>query len=231
MTTRNPSSAPSFPFAFVLGSTLSVVLAACMTACGGGEPDPVPVQNPLASSSVSAETLGELPTALSEALAQISQATLTEAPMAVVAGSGCGLANFQAELMQRINAYRASGASCGSYGSFAPTTALTWSDPLQGAAARHSKDMATKNFFSHTGSDGSNAGTRITQAGYSWSTWGENIGAGYGTVQAMVDGWMASPGHCANLMRPAFKHVGVACVSNNTSTYKKYWTMDLAAPR
>ncbi|NML18467.1 CAP domain-containing protein [Azohydromonas sp. G-1-1-14] len=150
--------------------------------------------------------------------------------MAVVAGSNCGLANFQAELMQRINAYRARGASCGSYGSFAPTTALTWNDPLQSAAARHSKDMASKNFFSHTGSDGSSAGTRITQAGYSWRTWGENIAAGQTSVQQVVDGWMASPGHCANLMKPAFRHVGVACVSNSASTYRMYWTMDLAAP-
>lgn len=224
------SSTPVSKLPFLSGSAAAIALACVLSACGGGsEPETSTTEAPATlSSATSAEALAELAPAAAGA---VGAAAPTESAMAVVAGSDCALANFQAEMLQRINAYRAKGASCGSYGSFGPTTALAWNDVLQGVAARHSKDMASKNFFSHTGSDGSSPGTRITQAGYSWSTWGENIAAGYGTVQAVVDGWMASPGHCANLMRPAFKHVGVACVSNSASTYKKYWTMDLAAPR
>lgn len=230
MTTRSSSSS-STPL--LLGAGAAVLMALGMVACGGSEPDGEPASDNAAtlSSSASAETVVQMHAALSAALAEITPVLSTESAMAVVAGSNCGLGNFQAELVQRINAYRARGASCGGYGSFAPTTALSWNDKLQGAAARHSSDMASRNFFSHTGSDGSNAGTRITQAGYAWRTWGENIAAGYGTVQAAVDGWMASPGHCANLMKPAFRHMGVACVSNSASTYRMYWTLDLAAPR
>ena len=50
---------------------------------------------------------------------------------------------------------------------------------LAAAATAHSNDMANKNFFSHTGSDGSNPGQRISRAGYNWYTYGENIAAGY----------------------------------------------------
>lgn len=220
-----PASQLSLPFT----GALTLVLAAALSACGGGSDADTEAAATVASAT-SAEALGETAPAFI-ATDGADAAAPTEQAQAVVAGSDCALANFQAELMQRINAYRARGASCGSYGSFAPTTALAWNDLLQIAAARHSRDMAGRNFFSHTGSDGSSAGTRITQAGYAWRTWGENIAAGQGTVQAVVDGWMASPGHCANLMKPAFRHVGVACVANSASTYRRYWTMDLAAPR
>jgi uncharacterized protein YkwD len=164
MTTRTPSSSSNLPF--LLGAGTALLMAIGMVACGGGEPDPVSGAGATVSSSASSETVVEAHAALSAALAEITPALPTETALAVVAGSNCGLSNFQAELMQRINAYRARGATCGSYGSFAPTSALTWNDPLQSAAARHSSDMASHNFFSHTGSDGSNAGTRITQAGY-----------------------------------------------------------------
>lgn len=227
MTKPAPASSTPSNLPFVLGSALSAVLAACLAACGGGEPDPVSGPAAALTSSIASDAAAEV--MLVDTVAA-DTAGPTEQALAVVAGSNCALANFQAELMQRINAYRARGATCGSYGSFAPATALAWNDKLQGAAARHCADMAGKNFFSHTGSDGSSAGTRITQAGYAWSAWGENIAAGQSTVQQVVDGWMASPGHCANLMKPSFRHVGVACVSNSASTYRRYWTLDLAKP-
>ncbi len=134
-------------------------------------------------------------------------------------------------MLSRVNAYRAAGASCGANGTFPPAAALTWNAALTEAGRVHSQDMVTHNFFSHTGSDGSDAGQRISAAGYSWHGWGENIAAGYGSVQAVVDGWMASDGHCANLMNATFKDIGVACVRGTASNaYGTYWTMDLARP-
>jgi uncharacterized protein YkwD len=141
------------------------------------------------------------------------------------------LTNFEAQALQRINTYRTAGASCGSRGSFAPATALAWNVPLITASTRHSNDMVANNFFSHTGSDGSNAGQRATAAGYAWTSWGENIAAGQQTVNAVVDAWMASPGHCANLMNPAFRDVGLACVKGTSANpYPTYWTMVLGKP-
>ncbi|MBK4738869.1 CAP domain-containing protein [Noviherbaspirillum sp. DKR-6] len=133
-------------------------------------------------------------------------------------------------MMNRINAARASGRTCGTtwYG---PAPALSWNAVLFNAAAAHSTDMAANNYFSHTGLNGSDPGQRITGAGYAWSAYGENIAAGQTSVQSVVDGWLNSPGHCANLMNPQLVDVGVSCVSSNTSNYPTYWTMDLARPR
>jgi uncharacterized protein YkwD len=165
--------------------------------------------------------------------------TTPDAPAAPVAPAppvasraACGLPAFASEALSLVNAHRAAGASCGSQGSFAATTPLAWQDTLSQAALRHSDDMVANNFFSHTGSDGSNAGQRATAAGYAWSTWGENIAAGQPTVSSVVAAWMASDGHCANLMNARFRDIGLACVSGGAgNAYRSYWTMALGAAR
>jgi uncharacterized protein YkwD len=91
--------------------------------------------------------------------------------------------------------------------------------------------MATNNYFSHTSLDGRTLTNRIDATGYSWSNIGENIAAGYSTAELVVDGWMASDGHCANVMNPNFQDVGVACVSSSTSQYRSYWTMEVGRQR
>lgn len=148
-----------------------------------------------------------------------------------MAGPSCGLPDFQASLLARINQHRAAGADCGSAGRFASAPPLAWNSQLLQAASGHSQDMATKNYFSHTSQDGRTLVDRITATGYLWQTVGENIAAGYSTVDAVMDGWMASAGHCANVMNPNFKDVGVACVPSTTSSYRTYWTMDNGAKR
>lgn len=154
------------------------------------------------------------------------------APAGAVAASTCSLPDFVAGAMARINQWRASGADCGVHGIKPATTPLAWNNTLTQAADVHSLDMVAHNFFDHTGSDGSNPGTRMSAAGYTPSTWGENIAAGQSTINQVIDGWIDSDGHCANLMNPAFTEVGLACVSGSASTtYRTYWTMELAAPR
>ena len=146
--------------------------------------------------------------------------------------STCGLADFSGRILQRINQLRASGASCGSSGTFAPAPAVSWNARLTQAADGHSQDMAANNYFDHTSRDGRTFSQRIDATGYTWSTAGENIAAGYASVDAVMDGWTQSAGHCANLMNPSFSEIGVACVPGTSSTtYSNYWTMDLAKPR
>lgn len=146
--------------------------------------------------------------------------------------ASCELPHFRADLLALVNQARAAGATCGSQGHFAPAAALGWNDSAAQAALRHSDDLQSHNLFSHTGSDGSSAGDRLTAAGYPWRTWGENIAAGQADVASVMAGWMASPGHCANLMNPQFRDIGVACVKGGAgNTYSTYWTMDLAAGR
>ena len=144
----------------------------------------------------------------------------------------CGHADFVNQVLLRVNQRRAQGASCGAQGSFGPAPALAWNNLLTQAAAAHSQDMATNNFFSHTGSNGSTMAQRVTATGYDWSSLAENIAAGQTSIQQVVDGWMASPGHCANIMNANYQQVGVACVPGTAgSTYSSYWTMNLARPR
>ena len=144
----------------------------------------------------------------------------------------CDLPNFEAEAMALVNAYRAAGASCGSAGSFAAAPPLAWNAALTQASLAHSDDMVTFNFVGHTGSNGSSAGDRATAAGYVWQSWGENVAAGQPTLAVVMAGWMASPGHCANIMRAGFRDIGLACVKGGGgNTYRTYWTMTLGAAR
>jgi uncharacterized protein YkwD len=150
---------------------------------------------------------------------------------ASTAEAACGLANFDTELVRLVNEHRAAGANCGDRGNFAATTPLAWNARLMAASFAHSRDMAQNNHFSHTGTDNSTPSQRVSAAGYDWSTTGENIAAGQPTIAAVVAAWMGSPGHCANIMNPAFRDFGVACATSASSTYRIYWTMELAAPR
>ncbi|WP_418955705.1 sigma-70 family RNA polymerase sigma factor [Streptomyces tritici] len=80
---------------------------------------------------------------------------------------------------------------------------------LDKAAQGHSEDMAARDFFDHTNPDGDGPGERITAAGYQWSTYGENIAKGQRTPAAVMDAWMNSPGHRANILNCSFKEIGI----------------------
>jgi uncharacterized protein YkwD len=146
--------------------------------------------------------------------------------------STCGLADFQASALARVNQYRAAGASCGTAGPFAPSAALRWNAALTQAAEVHSQDMKANNFFSHTGFTGSTLAQRINATGYAWSAIAENIAAGQITMNQVIDGWMGSDGHCANLMNPNLIDIGLVCVAGAAgNAYTTYWTMDLGKPQ
>ena len=98
---------------------------------------------------------------------------------------------------------------------------------LTAAANAHSSDQAAARTMSHTGTDGSNPGARMTAAGYTWWTWGENVAAGQKTAALVVDAWMNSPGHRANILNGSFTSIGVGSVASVDGIL--YWTMDLAA--
>jgi uncharacterized protein YkwD len=112
-----------------------------------------------------------------------------------------------------------------------PTAPLAWSDALASAAARHSADMARRDYFDHASPEGQRVGARVTAAGYGWRSIGENIAGGDRSVEVVVRGWMDSPGHCANIMNPEFRDIGAACVERPGTTWGTYWTMVLGRRR
>ena len=150
-----------------------------LAACGGGGSDAPAVS--VATGGTPSDAVAPLPAPVAAAApAAVPSVPAASAPApapAPVAGAdaSCGLngaAGIQAEVLQRLNALRASGAVCGTTG-YAATTALAWNTTLLAAVKGHSTDMAQKNYFSHTSQDGRSAGQRVTAAGYNWSTVGE----------------------------------------------------------
>jgi uncharacterized protein YkwD len=142
----------------------------------------------------------------------------------------------EAEVLRLTNLNRTAGYTCtdshtGKQSVMPPVPALTWNANLATAARLHSLDMAKKNYFSHDSQDGTDPGTRISRAGYAWSTYGENIAAGYPSPAAVVAGWMSSYGHCLNIMHADFTELGVGYGYNTASKYDHYWTQDFGAPR
>lgn len=153
-----------------------------------------------------------------------------DAPAAVSTIPTCNLADFRAELMRRVNALRAAGADCGNLGSFAPTLPLAWNEVLAKAAEGHSRDMGRHDYLEHVGRDGSTPAARVDAQGYAWSMVAENIAGGQPGIAEVMESWRRSPGHCANLMKPGLKEIGVACVRASGTRYRLYWTMVLGAP-
>jgi uncharacterized protein YkwD len=129
-----------------------------------------------------------------------------------------------AQIVAAINAVRAQARSCGGT-AFAASAPLAWNTQLAAAAQGHSDDMATQNYFSHVSLDGRQFDQRAAAAGYTGGFLAENIAAGQGTLAVTLQTWIASPGHCANLMSPDYKDVALACASKNGTTYGKYWTL------
>lgn len=127
------------------------------------------------------------------------------------------------QMLNLVNQLRREGCKCGST-YMPPVEKVSWNYDLEDSALRHAADMKNNDFFDHRGSDGSDVGQRVSEAGYSWQTVGENIAWGYRDIATVFQGWRDSPGHCRNLMNGKFRHMGVARVGN-------YWVQDFARPR
>jgi len=134
--------------------------------------------------------------------------------------------HIQGRALALINAARASSRNCGATNHPA-VPPLTWNTQLQSIALAHSDDMARHNFFSHTGSDGSDVAMRADTINYSWQAIGENIAAGQNTADDAVSGWLESPGHCQNIMSEHFTEMAISCVQNDNTDYGEYWTQVL----
>ena len=94
---------------------------------------------------------------------------------------------------------------------------------LVGAAGRHAADMTANDFVSHDGSDGSTASDRVSAVGYAWRWVSENVAAGQLTAAFVVDAWMNSEGHRANILSTRAAHVGVGYGSSPDTRFHHYW--------
>ncbi|HOJ48322.1 MAG TPA: CAP domain-containing protein [Bacillota bacterium] len=91
---------------------------------------------------------------------------------------------------------------------------LTENWELSRCARYKSQDMYNKGYFSHTSPTYGSPFDMMTAFGIKYRTAGENIAKGYTTAQAVVNGWMNSPGHRANILNASFTQIGVGYVSS-----------------
>ena len=103
-------------------------------------------------------------------------------------------------------------------------TPLRLNTELNTAAFDHSYDMASNNYFSHTGLNGSTFSERAIAAGYTGSPRGENIAAGYSSVSNTFNQWVNSTGHLNNMLNSNSNEIGIGHATYNGSTYTHYWT-------
>ncbi|MEU3685397.1 CAP domain-containing protein [Streptomyces sp. NPDC057144] len=134
-------------------------------------------------------------------------------------GSGSGATGgAEAQVLALVNEERAA-AGC------SPVTA---NDRLTRAADDYSDVMASSGVMSHTGPDGSTMASRVEAAGYQWSTLGENIARGQADAASVMDSWMNSPGHRANILNCSFKELGVGVHFGDGGPW---WTQDFGTGR
>ncbi|MFF0479186.1 sigma-70 family RNA polymerase sigma factor [Streptomyces sp. NPDC004284] len=142
--------------------------------------------------------------------ARTTAPTAAPAPTRAQTTTGPGSGSVAQQVIGLVNQERAE-AGCGP---------LTEHPLLAKAAQGHSDDMAARDFFDHTNPDGDGPGERITAAGYAWASYGENIAKGQTTAAQVMDSWMNSPGHRANILNCGFKEIGIGLHTSGGP----YWT-------
>jgi uncharacterized protein YkwD len=106
---------------------------------------------------------------------------------------------------------------------------LTESHLLDLSAQTWTNKMVLTGVFSH----GVNFAARITAVGFIWSAAGENIATGYATPGDVVSAWMASKGHCQNILDPVYLYVGTGVSAHPVGAWASgpsTWTQDFALP-
>lgn len=198
----------------LLGLTCALILA----ACGGGSSG--------SATNSDGNVIPEIPQTTASA-----NNTATPAPVPVVLETvtTCDIPNFQTEFIALVNAARTKGAVCGNV-TRKPSKPLAWNDLLGIASGIHSNDMAVNNFFDHNSPRTGSLRERIHSTGFQYEYAGENLAGGQTNIAKVVNDWLQSPSHCANLLNPDFKVMGAACKRNVAAYYKNYWTLEMALP-
>jgi uncharacterized protein YkwD len=148
-------------------------------------------------------------------------------------------------MLEQLNDARANPTAYGNsigldLSTVAPSQPLAWDTRLIAAAELHSQDMSANSYFGHNDLSGNDPGQRITAQGYTWTSWGESIAAGYSaTADALsaliIDNGIPDLGHRRHLLAidPVFQtqtQVGIGVLMNGTGPYTNYYTIDTAAP-
>ncbi|MDD4760727.1 MAG: CAP domain-containing protein [Bacteroidaceae bacterium] len=125
---------------------------------------------------------------------------------------------FQKRVIELVNEERAA------YG----LPALKENAELDKVATMKSEDMARLNYFSHTSPTYGSPFEMLTDLGINYTAAGENIAMGQPTPESVMDAWMNSEGHRANILNSNFTHIGVGIAKNSRGQY--IWTQTFLRP-
>lgn len=103
---------------------------------------------------------------------------------------------------------------------------LTRNAKLDSAAMVKTNDMFARQYFEHRSPSGKDGADLITETGYDYLLVGENLAEGdFSDAKDLVDAWMASPGHRANILKSDFKEIGIAVLEGNYQGRKAWMSV------
>ncbi len=107
---------------------------------------------------------------------------------------------------------------------------VTIDSKLMGIARSHSQAMASADKMSHVLRGEGSFQQRLAKGGYDAAVAVENVAAGHRTFDEALNGWKASKGHNANLLKPGVTQMGIAVAYTPNGKYGNFWTLVMAAP-
>jgi uncharacterized protein YkwD len=130
--------------------------------------------------------------------------------------------------VEQLNALRRQAAPCAAASTVMQR--LSWETKLAASAHEQAMDLAVQDRLSHVDSRNRGLGVRLRSVGYAAAGAGENLAAGQTDIEDALQAWLASPSHCANLMQPEYRDVGLACVQRRGSRYERFWVAHFGVP-
>ncbi len=217
-----PSPTPSIPTSIGPPTTTADAAGSDSPSTAATDPTSSPPPTSSSSPSTAAPTTAAPATDPPTTAAPTTAAPTTAAPTTAAPATDppetrppTPTGSAEQQVLSLVNAERAK-AGCG---------AVTLNGRLNAAALAHSQDMSANDYFSHTGLNGSQPWDRAEAAGYDYRSIGENIAYGYGSAERVMNGWMNSSGHRANILNCNFTEMGLGHVAAGD-----YWTQLFGRP-
>lgn len=128
--------------------------------------------------------------------------------------------DWRARVLQLVNAERTQRG----------LSPLTRNATLEAQANQYACEMITYEFFDHVNPvTGSTLPDRARQFSYEYQTIGENLAAGQSSPEQVMEDWMNSDGHRANILHPDFMEIGIG-IRESTNQYRYYWVQEFGRP-
>lgn len=196
------------------GKTTNCTGSSCNSSSGSqasSKPSSSQASSKPSSSSSSSQATSSKPSSSSSSASSSTPSSSQSSSSAVSSAKPSDTLTFEERVVELVNQERAK----------AGLKSVTMNLKLSNVARAKSQDMHDNNYFSHTSPTYGSPFDMMKKFGITYRTAGENIAMGYRTPEAVMEGWMNSPGHKANILNSAYTEIGVGYVSDGN-----YWTQE-----